>query len=88
LSVVAPVGQVAAAQTVPSTYFWQPPAPSHLPFVPQLEAPLSAHTPFGSVVPAAMGAHAPALLPTLQASQEPHAALPQQTPSTQWPVWH
>jgi hypothetical protein len=31
--------QVAAEQVVPFAYFWQPPAPSHLPFVPQLGAP-------------------------------------------------
>ena len=31
--------QVACEQVVPFAYFWQPPAPSHLPFVPQLGAP-------------------------------------------------
>jgi hypothetical protein len=30
---------VAEEQIVPSEYFWQPPAPSHLPFVPQVVAP-------------------------------------------------
>jgi hypothetical protein len=38
LSVVA-LAQVACEQVVPSGYFWQPPAPSHLPFVPQLVSP-------------------------------------------------
>jgi hypothetical protein len=83
-----PAAQLAAAHTVPSAYFWQPPAPSHLPFVPQAEAPPSAHIAFGSVVPAASGAHVPALPETLQAWHEPQAALPQQTPSVQWPVPH
>jgi hypothetical protein len=39
LRVAAPAGQLALAQAVPSAYFWQPPAPSHLPFVPQVAAP-------------------------------------------------
>jgi hypothetical protein len=38
-SVADPVGQLAAEQDVPFAYFWQPPAPSHLPFVPQLAPP-------------------------------------------------
>jgi hypothetical protein len=82
-SVAEPAGQVMPAHDVPSAYFWQPPAPSHLPFVPQLGAPLSVHTPFGSAAPAAIGAHVPALPLTLHAWQDPHAALPQHTPSTQ-----
>jgi hypothetical protein len=82
-SVAEPSGQAAAAHDVPSAYFWQPPAPSHRPFVPQLAEPLSVHTPFGSAVPAPSGAQVPALPPTLHAWQDPHAALPQQTPSTQ-----
>jgi hypothetical protein len=31
--------QLAWEQVVPFVYFWQPPPPSHLPFVPQLGAP-------------------------------------------------
>jgi hypothetical protein len=88
VSDVAPAAQLAIEQAVPSAYFWQPPAPSHLPFVPQDAARLSAHMAFGSIVPAARGAHVPALPETLQAWHEPQAALPQQTPSTQWPVRH
>jgi len=30
--------QLAGEHVVPSAYFWQPPAPSHFPFVPQLGA--------------------------------------------------
>jgi hypothetical protein len=82
-SVAEPAGQAAVAHDVPSAYLWQPPAPSHLPFVPQLGAPLSVQTLFGSAAPAASGAHVPALPATLQAWQDPHAALPQHTPSTQ-----
>jgi hypothetical protein len=88
VSDVAPAGQLAPEHAVPSGYFWQPPAPSQRPFVPQAAARLSAQTPFGSTVPAATGAHVPGLPVTLQAWHDPHAALPQQTPSTQWPVPH
>jgi hypothetical protein len=35
--------QVEPAQVVPDGYFWQPPVPSHLPLVPQLEAIMSVH---------------------------------------------
>jgi hypothetical protein len=88
VSDVAFVGQFAAEHAVPSAYFWQPPAPSHLPFVPHDAARLSTQTPFGSTVPAPIGAQVPAPAPTLQAWQEPQLALPQQTPSTQWAVRH
>ena len=36
VSVEELLGHDAGAQVVPFGYFWQPPAPSHLPFVPQL----------------------------------------------------
>jgi hypothetical protein len=39
VSVADVAGHVAAEHPVPSGYFWQPPAPSHLPLVPQLAAP-------------------------------------------------
>jgi hypothetical protein len=32
------LAQLAGEHVVPSAYFWQPPAPSHLPFVPQVRA--------------------------------------------------
>jgi hypothetical protein len=38
-SVAVPEGQLAAEHDVPFGYFWQPPTPSHLPFVPQLAPP-------------------------------------------------
>jgi hypothetical protein len=84
VSVEELLGHDAGAQVVPFGYFWQPPAPSHLPFVPQLGDRLSTQTPFGSSVPAARGAHMPALPPTLHAWHEPQLALLQQTLSTQW----
>jgi hypothetical protein len=55
--------------------------------VPQLAAPWSAQSFFGSV-PAVTAAHVPRLLGTLQAWHAPQLALPQQRPSTQWPVPH
>jgi hypothetical protein len=82
-----PAGQLAVEQPVPFGYFWQPPAPSHLPFVPQLEAPSSAQKLAGAVVPAATGEHEP-LPDRLQAWQAGQLALPQQTPSTQLPLMH
>jgi hypothetical protein len=88
VSVDEPLGHDAGAQVVPFAYLWQPPAPSHLPFVEQAGAPLSAHVCFGSIVPAATGMHVPVLPATLQAWHEPQLALPQHTLSTQWPVPH
>jgi hypothetical protein len=88
VSDAAPAVQMAAEHVVPSAYLWQPPAPSHRPLVPQLGAPLSAQASLGSMVPAATGVQVPVLPATLQAWQEPQAALPQQTLSTQWPVPH
>jgi hypothetical protein len=81
-------GQVAAAHDVPSAYFWQPPAPSHFPFVPHEAAPLLTQTPRGSAAPAATGAQVPTLPATLQAWHAPQALLPQQTPSAQWVLAH
>ena len=80
--------QLACEQAVPSAYFWQPPAPSHLPFVLQLAAPWSTHVPLGSTLPGIMGEQAPALPVTLQAWHEGQLAEPQQTPSTQLPLPH
>jgi hypothetical protein len=87
LSVAAPTGQLALAQLVPSAYFWQPPAPSHLPFVPHVAAPWSLQNVAGADVPAATGAHAP-VPETLHAWQAGQLGLPQQTPSTQLPLMH
>jgi hypothetical protein len=80
-------GHVAFEHAVPSAYFWHPPAPSHLPFAPQLGAPSSAQKAAGAAVPAGSGEQAP-LPERLQAWQAGQAALPQQTPSTQLPLMH
>jgi hypothetical protein len=84
---VAPIGQVAFEHGVPSAYFWHPPPPSHLPFVPQVAAPRSVQNVAGAGVPAARGAHAP-VPETLQAWHAGQLGLPQQTPSTQLPLMH
>ena len=39
VSADAPAGHEACEQLVPLAYGWHAPAPSHLPFVPQLAAP-------------------------------------------------
>jgi hypothetical protein len=89
LSVAVPAGQVAFAQEVPFAYLWQPPAPSHLPFVPHVAAPWSAQNVLEvGVAPAITGAQPPALPATLQAWHGPQLALVQQTLSTQLPVVH
>jgi hypothetical protein len=88
VSAPAPAVQIGGAHTVLSAYFWQPPAPLHLSFVPQLEAPWSVQNDAGAAVPAPRGVQAPGLLATLQAWQAGHDAEPQQTPSTQLPLMH
>jgi hypothetical protein len=87
LSVAVPAGQLVLEQPVPSAYFWQPPAPSHLPFVPQVDAPWSVQNVVGAAVPGGSGAHAP-VPDTLHAWQAGQLALPQHTPSTQLPLMH
>jgi hypothetical protein len=79
---------LAEEQGVLFGYFWQAPAPSHLPLVPQLEGPWSVQKVAGAFVPAGSGAQAPALPPTLQAWHEGQLDDPQQTPSTQLPLMH
>jgi hypothetical protein len=86
-SVADPAAHDAAEHAVPSAYFWQPPPPSHLPFVPQVDAPSSAQNEDGAVVPAATGVHAP-VPERLHAWQGAQLAEPQHTPSTQLPLMH
>jgi hypothetical protein len=87
VSVAELAGHVAVEQVVPSAYFWQPPAPSHLPFVPHVEAPWSAQKAAGATVPAATGEQVP-LPERLQAWQGAQLTEPQHTPSTQLPLMH
>jgi hypothetical protein len=84
---VEPV-QVEPAQVVPDAYFWQPPVPSHLPLVPQVEAPVSVHWVDGvGAWPAGTCLQVPTLFVRLQAVQFPVQALLQQTLLTQKPDW-
>jgi hypothetical protein len=80
--------QVACEQVVPFAYFWQPPAPSHLPFVPQVVGPWSTQVPFGSSLPASMAEQVPRLPGMLQALHDGQVADAQQTLSTQLPFVH
>jgi hypothetical protein len=48
VNTVVPPGQLEPTQVVPCKYFWQLPAPSHLPSVPQEAAPWSLQSPAGS----------------------------------------
>jgi hypothetical protein len=87
VSADAPDGHEACEQLVPVGYVWQAPAPSHLPFVPQLVAPWSLQNDAGAGVPAATGAQTP-VPDRLHAWQGRQLAVPQQTPSTQLPLMH
>jgi hypothetical protein len=80
--------QVSGAQIVPILYFWQPPAPSHLPFVEQAAAVMSWQTPRGSALPAATEVHLPGAEASEQLRQAPVQAVSQQRPSTQWVERH
>jgi hypothetical protein len=69
-------------------YFWQPPAPSHLPLVEQAAAVMSWQTVRGSALPAAIDVHLPGAEESEQLRQAPVQAVSQQTPSTQWVERH
>ena len=78
----APVVQIGFEQVVRSGYFRQPPAPLHVPSVPQLAAPSSAQNVDGTgVVPAATGVQAP--VTGAHTVHDGQAGWPQQTPSRQ-----
>jgi hypothetical protein len=83
---VTPV-QVAAAHIVPAAYRRQPPAPSHIPSVPQLGAPLSMHW-FRGSVPAGTAAHVPGLAASAHERHVPVQLELQQTPCWQSPEAH
>jgi hypothetical protein len=80
-------GHDAVAQTVLAAYFWQPPAPSHLPVLPQVEASSGGQKLAGAAVPAGASVQVPVpdRLHTWQAGQ---LAEPQHTPSTHIPDVH
>jgi hypothetical protein len=73
----------SAAQMVPFAYLRQPPAPSHLPSVPQEAAPWLVQVVRGSSLPAATEVHLPSDDSSAQLRQAPWQASAQQTPSTQ-----
>ena len=70
--------QVVTEQTVPATYFWQPPVPLQRPLVPQLVAPWSVHMPRGSTAPAGRAVQVPSEPRMLQATQEAAQSMLQQ----------
>ena len=75
---------VGAMHTVPETYRRQPPLPSQVPSVLQVEAPLSAHWPRGSW-PAGTSVQLPSLPGTAQLLQVPVQVVLQQAPCWQMP---
>jgi hypothetical protein len=80
--------QLSGAQIVPILYFWQPPAPSHLPFVEHDAAVMSWQTPRGSALPAGIDVHLPGDDASEQLRHAPVQTVSQQTPSTQWVERH
>jgi len=80
--------QPPGLQTVPVGYFWQAPAPSQWPLVPQAAGPWSAQPPPRSAVPAGTGVHCPGVPGKAHERQLPVQAVSQQTPSAQKPDWH
>ena len=75
--------QSSSAHSVPTGQIWQPPLPSHLPFVLHVDCGIAVHMPRGSTVPAAIGMQWPAIEPTAQLRQAPVQAWSQQTPCAQ-----
>jgi hypothetical protein len=64
-------------------YFWQLPAPSHLPFVEQAVAFLSTQTSRGSSLPLAIGVHLPGADASAQLLHAPAHSESQHRPSMQ-----
>jgi len=79
--------QLAATQVVPLAYRRQPPPPSQVPSVPQVEAPASVHWPSGSW-PAPTRVQVPAVPDRLHDRQLPVQALRQHDPCSQKPLAH
>ena len=63
----------------PAGHFWQAPAPSQLPLLPQVDASLTPHLPLGSTLFAAMGEHVPAVALSVQETHGPSQVALQQT---------
>lgn len=82
-----PAGHEADTHTVPATYFWQAPAPSHLPLNPHAAGPASVQ-PETAGMPAPMFVHMPTAPGRLHARQPPEQSMLQHTPCEQNPVTH
>jgi hypothetical protein len=80
--------QAPPPHTVPAGYLRQPPAPSQVPSVAQLEGGCGRHPPRVSAPPAAIGLQRPGCVPAEQVRQAPSQASSQQTPSLQMPLAH
>jgi hypothetical protein len=78
------LAQRSGAQTVPGRCRRQPPAPSHFPSVPQVDAGWVEHMFRVSSSPFATGRHEPRVAASAQLRQGPAQAWSQQTESTQW----
>src|SRR5262245_59975539 len=78
--------QTAFPHVTPFAACVQAPAPLQVPVLPQVV--VTVHRAWGSLAPLATLAHVPGLPVRLQAMQGPQLALPQQTPSTQFPELH
>jgi hypothetical protein len=63
--------QLSSAQSVPTGQLWQPPLPSHFPFVMQVLCGIAVHTARGSGVPAAIGVQRPSDALKLQLRHAP-----------------
>src|SRR5690242_4690117 len=80
---------VPGLHIVVTGYFWQPPSPSHRPFVPQVDSDIlvqADESRGGS--PAERGTHVPSAAVDPQVLQPSVQAVLQQTPSTQWLLPH
>ena len=72
-------GHTGGAQDVPACHLWQPPAPSHVPSLPQLAAALTPHLVLGSETPAATGAHVPGVAVSVHETHGPSQVALQHT---------
>jgi hypothetical protein len=85
-SALVVVMQARPAHCVPATYFRQPPAPSQVPSLPQVDAVAIGHwVATSGADPAGIGEQVPTLPVSEQDVQVPVQALLQQMLFTQWP---
>jgi hypothetical protein len=85
--VVPPPGQLAPAHGVPCGYLWQAP-PSHMPFVPHVDALWARQAPEGSGAPVGTSAHWPIVATMAHERHAPAQAVAQHTPCAQKPEPH